>query len=77
MNSSVHAADVPAHVTNRFRFVIRAPLNRAAPLFGPEGERCWAGQGWNPEFLYPTPGRDRESGPHWQQAIESCLTGQR
>ncbi len=155
MNSSVNPA--PAHVCNSFQFVIRAPLHRAAPLFGPEGERCWAGQHWNPEFLYPQPGKDvqgavftvqrgphtsvwvntlfdpeggrmqyvsfvpgtvvstvdvqltaldtsstgvevtyvrtaldvganddvqtmgksdRESGPHWQQAIESCLTAQ-
>jgi hypothetical protein len=156
MNISASAA--PAHVGNRFQFVIRAPLHRAAPLFGPEGERCWAGQHWNPEFLYPQPGKDvqgavftvqhgphtsvwvntlfdveggrmqyvsfvpgtvvstvdvqltaldtsstgvevtyvrtaldvvandevqtmgrsdRENGPHWQQAIESCLTAQR
>ena len=151
-------AAVPAHVSNSFQFVLRAPLSRAAPLFGPEGERCWAGQHWNPEFLYPQPGKDvqgavftvqngphkslwvntlfdpeggrmqyvsfvpgihvftvdvrltpvdasstsvevtyvrtaldvganedvetmgksdRESGPHWQQAIESCLTAKR
>jgi hypothetical protein len=44
-------AAVPAHVSNSFQFVIRVPLSRAAPLFGPEGERCWAGQHWNPEFL--------------------------
>jgi hypothetical protein len=155
MNSSVNPA--PAHVCNSFQFVIRAPLHRAAPLFGAEGERCWAGQHWNPEFLYPQPGKDvqgavftvqrgphtsvwvntlfdveggrmqyvsfpgsvvstidvqltaldtsstrvevtyvrtaldvganddvktmgrsdRESGPHWQQAIEGCLTAQR
>jgi len=155
MNSNVNPA--PAHVCNSFQFVIRAPLHRAAPLFGPEGERRWAGQHWNPKFLYPQPGKDvqgavftvqrgshtslwvntlfdaeggrmqyvsfvpgtlvstvdvqltaldtfstgvevtyartaldleandevqtmgrsdRESGPHWQQAIESCLTAQ-
>ena len=152
------AADFPAHVSSSFQFVVRAPLTRAAALFGPEGERCWAGPHWNPEFLYPQPGkdvqgavftvqrgphnsvwvntffdpaggrmqyvsfipetlvftvdvqltaldaastrvevtyartaldaaanddvqamgkRDRESGPEWQQAIESCLGGQR
>jgi hypothetical protein len=49
-----------AHVRNRFEFVVQAPLHRAAPLFGPEGERCWAGPQWNPEFLYPQPGRDVE-----------------
>src|SRR5271163_1891127 len=64
-------ASVPAHVSNSFHFVIRAPLSRAAPLFGPEGERCWAGQHWNPEFLYPQPGKDIQGavfmvqhGPH-------------
>jgi hypothetical protein len=71
MNSSVNAADIAAHVCNSFHFVIRAPLHRAAPLFGPEGERCWAGQHWNPEFLYPQPGEDVQGavftvqrGPH-------------
>jgi hypothetical protein len=49
---------LPAHVSNSFQFVVRAPLNRAAPLFGPEGERCWAGQHWNPQFHYPHPGKD-------------------
>jgi hypothetical protein len=47
-----------AHVTNTFNFTLKAPLTRAAPLFGPAGERCWAGQHWNPEFLYPNPGMD-------------------
>ena len=148
----------PAHVSNDFHFVIHAPLSRAATFFGPEAERCWAGPHWNPDFLYPQPGKDiqgavfrvrqgqaeavwvntlfdvaggrmqyvsfapasfvstvdvrltlltqsttsvevtyartalhptandtvealgrndRESGPHWQQAIESCLEEQR
>jgi hypothetical protein len=65
------AAAVPAHVSNSFQFVIRAPLSRAAPLFGPEGERCWAGRQWNPEFVYPQPGKDVQGavftvqhGPH-------------
>jgi hypothetical protein len=60
-----------AHVRNSFEFVIRAPLDRAAILFGPDGERCWAGPNWNPEFLYPQPGKDTQGavftvqhGPH-------------
>jgi hypothetical protein len=64
-------AVVPAHVSNSFQFVIRLPLSRVAPLFGPEGERCWAGQHWNPVFLYPQPGMDVQgavftvqNGPH-------------
>jgi hypothetical protein len=69
MNSSVNPA--PAHVRNSFQFVIHAPLHRAAPLFGPQGERCWAGQHWNPKFLFPQPGKDVQGavftvqrGPH-------------
>jgi hypothetical protein len=61
----------PAHVTNRFQFLVRAPLNHAARFFGPEGERCWAGPAWNPQFLFPQPGSDVEGavftvrhGPH-------------
>jgi hypothetical protein len=61
----------PAHVTNSFQLLVRAPLLRAAALFGPEGERCWAGPRWNPEFLYPQPARDVQGavftiqhGPH-------------
>ncbi|HEX4227975.1 MAG TPA: hypothetical protein VHZ07_04850 [Bryobacteraceae bacterium] len=48
----------PAHVRSTFQFKLSAPLTRAAPLFGPEGERCWAGEHWNPEFLYPQPAKD-------------------
>jgi hypothetical protein len=61
----------PTHVSHRFQFVVRAPLVRAAVLFGPNGERCWAGPNWNPEFLYPQPGKDTQGavftiqhGPH-------------
>jgi hypothetical protein len=60
-----------AHVTNTFEFRIAAPLARVAPLFGPEGERCWAGKHWDPQFLYPRPAKDVEGavftvqhGPH-------------
>ncbi len=31
---------------------------QAAPLFGPEGERSWAGAEWDPLFLYPQPAKD-------------------
>src|SRR5271163_2474686 len=78
-------ASVPAHVSNSFHFVIRAPLSRAAPLFGPEGERCWAGQHWNPEFLYPQPGKDVQGavfmiqhGPHnsvWVNTLFDPVVG--
>jgi hypothetical protein len=61
----------PVHVSNSFRLIVQAPLSRAAILFGPDGERCWAGDRWNPEFLYPQPGMDVQGavftvahGPH-------------
>lgn len=64
-------AAAPAHVRNSFHFVVTAPFGRAAGLFGPEGERCWAGPHWKPEFLYPQPAQDIEGavftvqhGPH-------------
>jgi hypothetical protein len=49
-----------AHSENTFRFEVAAPLARVAPLFGPEGERCWAGKHWDPHFVYPQPGKDVE-----------------
>ena len=61
----------PSHVSSSFHLLVRAPLVRAATLFGPDGERCWAGPHWNPEFLYPQPGKDVQGavftiqhGPH-------------
>jgi hypothetical protein len=61
----------PVHVRNSFQLLVPAPLARAATLFGPDGERCWAGPHWNPEFLYPRPGKDVQGavftiqhGPH-------------
>jgi hypothetical protein len=61
----------PAHVTNSFHFAVPATLSRAAAFFGPEGERCWAGEHWNPVFLYPLPAQDVQGavftvqhGPH-------------
>jgi hypothetical protein len=61
----------PSHVSNSFHLLVRAPLVRAAALFGPDGERCWAGPHWNPEFLHPQPGKDMQGavfmvshGPH-------------
>lgn len=50
----------PVHAIDTFRFQLAAPLGRVAPLFGPEGERCWAGKHWNPQFLHPQPARDTE-----------------
>ena len=47
-----------AHACNSFHFLVHAPLGIAAPLFGPEGERSWAGAEWDPQFLYPQPAKD-------------------
>jgi hypothetical protein len=63
MNNKSSAETPPApvalaHVSNSFHFLVHAPLGRAAPLFGPEGERRWAGAEWNPQFLYPQPAKD-------------------
>lgn len=75
----------PAHVSNSFEFDVRAPLAEAAPLFGPEGERCWAGMHWNPMFVYPQPAKDVEGavftavhGPHtvvWVNTIFDVAAG--
>ena len=43
-----------------FDLVVHLPYNQAAPLFGPEGERPWAGKHWNPQFLYPQPAHDEQ-----------------
>jgi hypothetical protein len=46
------------HVSNSFGFTVNATMRDAAPLFGPEGERVWAGDDWNPQFVFPVPARD-------------------
>ena len=43
-----------------FDIVVHLPYAEAAPLFGPEGERPWAGKHWDPQFLYPQPAHDEE-----------------
>jgi hypothetical protein len=48
----------PAHAISRFRFTVAAPFARVAPQFGPEAERAWGDAQWNPQFIYPQPGRD-------------------
>jgi hypothetical protein len=48
------------HVRNQFDFTVHAPYQVAAPLFGPEGERVWAGGHWDPQFLYPQPAQDAQ-----------------
>jgi hypothetical protein len=56
-------AGMPAsclRVRTSFDLVVNAPYAVAAPLFGPEGERGWAGKDWDPQFIYPQPARDAE-----------------
>lgn len=43
-----------------FDIVVPLPYAEAAPLFGPEGERPWAGKHWDPQFLYPQPANDEQ-----------------
>lgn len=43
-----------------FDITVHLPYAEAAPLFGPEGERPWAGKHWDPQFLYPQPARDEQ-----------------
>jgi hypothetical protein len=54
------AAKRVAHVSNSFSFTVPASLHDAAPLFGPAGERAWAGTEWDPQFLFPSPAKDVE-----------------
>ena len=58
--ATVTSSQPAAHVSNSFTFTVNAPLREAAPLFGPEGERAWAGDDWNPEFVFPVPAQDVE-----------------
>jgi hypothetical protein len=48
------------HLSTSFDLVVHAPYEKTAPLFGPEGERAWAGKHWNPEFIHPQPAADIE-----------------
>lgn len=52
------SANSPAHVTNSFTLTVQAPFHEAALLFGPESERKWAGGHWDPQFVFPRPGKD-------------------
>jgi hypothetical protein len=48
----------PAHVRTEFDLTVHAPYSVAFPLFGPDGERSWAGADCNPQFVYPSPAAD-------------------
>jgi hypothetical protein len=56
-----NAATAPLlHLTTSFDLLVHASYAEAAPLFGPEGERAWAGKHWNPEFIHPLLAVDSE-----------------
>jgi hypothetical protein len=70
-NCRSRSAACRSHVRNGFELTVRAPYKVAASLFGPNGERSWVGDEWNPEFIYPCPAADIEGtiftikhGPH-------------
>jgi len=48
----------PAHVVSHFNFTVAAPFAHVAPQFGPEAERAWGDPQWDPQFIYPQPGKD-------------------
>ncbi|MGA2534896.1 MAG: hypothetical protein ABSF53_02685 [Terracidiphilus sp.] len=48
------------HVSTSFDLVVHASYAKTAPLFGPNGERAWAGKHWDPEFIHPLPAKDVE-----------------
>src|SRR5580658_3304200 len=54
------AQEARVHLVNSFDVEVHLPYAQAAPLFGPEGERAWAGNDWNPEFIHPRPANDVE-----------------
>lgn len=59
-NSGPAGAAPLAHVRNSFELTVQAPYKIAAPLFGANGERSWAGDDWDPQFIYPQPAQDEE-----------------
>jgi len=48
------------HTSTSFDLTVHASYAKTAPLFGPEGERAWAGKHWNPVFMHPQPAADVE-----------------
>jgi len=53
-------AETLMHTETAFSLVVHLPYAETAPLFGPEGERAWAGEHWDPQFVYPQPAHDFE-----------------
>ncbi len=57
--SAQSSAPALIHTHTEFHFVVNAPLEQAAPLFGANEERKWAPE-WNPQFIYPVPAHDQQ-----------------
>jgi len=53
-----NAAPVLAHAETEFHLSARASYEQVFPLFGALEEKKWA-EGWNPQFVYPTPAHDQ------------------
>lgn len=58
VKTMTQSANSLAHVSNYFTLTVQAPFHEAALLFGPESERKWAGGHWDPQFVFPQPGKD-------------------
>jgi hypothetical protein len=50
----------PVHISTTFQFDVRAPFSRVSLMFGPDSEKAWAGERWQPNFLYPQQPKDIE-----------------
>ena len=57
---SASSANQLLRTQTAFDIMVNLPYAEAAPLFGPEGERVWAGKHWDPKFLSPQPARDEQ-----------------
>src|SRR5271167_1816748 len=59
LGDAQEAAAKLAHTRTEFSFTVDAPFEQVVPLFGAHEERKWA-DGWDPQFVYPTPARDQQ-----------------
>ena len=48
-----------AHTHEEFSVIVKAPYDKAFPLFGAYEERKWA-KGFDPHFIHPSPPRDQQ-----------------
>jgi hypothetical protein len=56
--SSPSTSEPLMHTSTHFELTVHASLADTVPLFGPEGERPWAGKHWDPQFIHPQPAHD-------------------